>query len=121
MEDTYEDERSAARMVRDGSGRGATTAREIREQNPVVRSKTQRLNDYEVFDADGEEVLDFEDSVVWRIPLEKLNAKLWWTGIRLGVIRTHQRTQLAIAWDGPEILKRFMEWKPSGKQEREIS
>ncbi len=70
-----------------------------------------QIVDYEVFDTDGAEVLDLEGSIVLRLPLEKLNDRLWWTGLRFGVIRTHERTQLAVAWEGPEIWRRFKEWK----------
>lgn len=111
MEDASQVRYSPRGVVRANSRRGEAAARNAGEADSAFPS-SGRLSDYDVFDTTVEPVK--EPSGLLTVSLDSLNDKLWWSGLRFGVVRTHDSTMLAVSWDGPQIWKRFREWKRDG-------
>lgn len=99
MENSRREGYSARRMVESGL-----------EGNRVPAA----FGDGEKNSLETEEVEVEGERLVYSISFERINRKIWWTGFRLGVVRAHDKTMLSVAWDGPEIWKRFKDWKPDG-------
>lgn len=111
MEDASQVRNTPRRVVRTGFGGSSPAARDAGEADSAF-PETGRLRDYEVFDTSSEPANEPPGLVT--VSLDSLNDKLWWSGLRFGVVRTHDSTMLAVSWDGPEIWKRFREWKRDG-------
>ena len=43
--------------------------------------------------------------------LAEINDQLWWTGLKVGIGNRSGRPSIIVVWEGPDIVKRFFEWK----------